>query len=162
MINNINVEIITFNETKVAVLEHQGAPNTLNYSVSKFIEWRKSTSFSPVDKCKTFGVAYHDPATVAADEFRFDICGEVNAYVPENPQGVITKFIPAGRCAKLRHLGAHDLMDEKIRALYQQWLPTSGEELRDFPCFFHYVNLFPQVEEHQLITDIYLPLNNPP
>jgi len=49
-------------------------------------------------------------------------------------------------------------MDDKIRMLYQQWLPEGGEELRDFPVFFHYLNLFPQVAEHQLITDIYLPL----
>lgn len=27
-------------------------------------------------------------------------------------------------------------MDDKIRALYRQWLPNSGEELRDFPVFF--------------------------
>jgi AraC family transcriptional regulator len=49
-------------------------------------------------------------------------------------------------------------MDEKVHYLYGQWLPSSGEELRDFPCFFHYINLFPEVPEHELITDIYLPL----
>jgi len=49
-------------------------------------------------------------------------------------------------------------MDEKIYYLYGQWLPESGEELRDSPFFFHYINLFPQVAEHELITDIYLPL----
>jgi len=45
-----------------------------------------------------------------------------------------------------------------VRYLYGVWLPASGEELRDFPCFFHYVNLFPYVAEHELVTDIYLPL----
>nr|WP_231855061.1 GyrI-like domain-containing protein [Photobacterium profundum] len=46
----------------------------------------------------------------------------------------------------------------KIHYLYGQWLPESGEELRDDPCFFHYMNFFPEVSEHELITDIYLPL----
>ena len=30
--------------------------------------------------------------------------------------------------------------------------------LRDFPLFFHYLNLKPETTEHELITDIYLPL----
>jgi len=50
-------------------------------------------------------------------------------------------------------------MDGKVHYLYDDWLPLSGEELRDFPCLFHYINLFPEVAEHELITDIYLPLN---
>jgi len=158
LIKELNVEIVYFNEAKVAVLAHCGSPTLLNHSISRFIEWRKSTNLSPVDKCNTYGVAYDDPATTKAEDFRFDICAEVNTNVPENIQGVVNKIIPAGRCAKIRHLGSHNAMDDKIRMLYQQWLPDSGEELRDFPVFFHYINLFPQVEEHQLITDIYLPL----
>jgi AraC family transcriptional regulator len=158
LIKALNVEIVYFNETKVAVLAHRGSPTLLNHSISRFIEWRKSTGLSPVDKANTYGVAYDDPATTNADDFRFDICGEVKNTIAENSQGVVNKVIPAGRCAKIRHLGSHDKMDEKIRTLYTQWLSKSSETLRDFPCFFHYINLFPQVEEYQLITDIYLPL----
>ncbi len=49
-------------------------------------------------------------------------------------------------------------MDEKIYYMYGQWLPLSDEELCDFPTFFHYLNLFPEVPESDLLTDIYLPL----
>ncbi|MDK3166032.1 GyrI-like domain-containing protein [Aeromonas caviae] len=44
------------------------------------------------------------------------------------------------------------------RALYRDWLPASGEELRDFPLFFHYHNFVHEVPTHELVTDIYLPL----
>jgi len=37
-------------------------------------------------------------------------------------------------------------------------LPSSGEELRDFPLYFHYLNLLPDTPENELMTDIYLPL----
>jgi len=37
-------------------------------------------------------------------------------------------------------------------------LPDSGEELRDYPCYFRYVNLLPEVDECDLITEIYLPI----
>jgi AraC family transcriptional regulator len=43
--------------------------------------------------------------------------------------------------------------------LYRDWLPASGEELRDFPMYFHYLNFVHQVAVHELLTDIYLPLN---
>ena len=42
--------------------------------------------------------------------------------------------------------------------LYREWLPQSGERLGDFPIFFHYVNVGPEVKEHDMITDVYLPL----
>jgi AraC family transcriptional regulator len=44
------------------------------------------------------------------------------------------------------------------KSLYRDWLPESGEELRDFPLFFHYHNFVHEVAEHELLTDIYLPL----
>lgn len=94
------VEIINFKETKVAVFEHRGSPVVLNDSISHFIEWRKNTGLFPVEQYNTYGVAYDDPTTTITEDFRFDICGEVHTNVPDNPQGVISKTIPAGRCAK--------------------------------------------------------------
>ena len=155
---NMSVKIVDFEETKIAVLEHRRSPDLLNDSVSKFIEWRKESKLSPVDTSKSFGLVYDDPKATEPDKFRFDLCGSVTSDVPNNPQGVITKTIPSGRCAVLRHLGSHEEMDKEVHYLYREWLPESGEELRDFPCFFHYINLFPDVSEHELITDIYLPL----
>lgn len=154
----MQVDIIEFKQTKIAVLEHRGAVETLNDSVGVFIEWRKQSKLSPVKTSETYGLAYDDPKTTPAEKFRFDIGGSITEDVPDNPQGVITKTIPGGRCAMTRHLGPHERMDDKIYYLYGAWLPESGEELRDFPCFFHYLNLFPEVPENELITDIYLPL----
>lgn len=155
---DVSVDIVNFTETKIAVFEHRGAPELVNESVGKFITWRKLTGLSPVAKSQTFGLIYEDPKSVAADKFRFDIAGSVLHEVPANASGIINKTIPAGRCAVIRHLGSHDDLDTKIHYLYGQWLPESGESLRDFHCFFHYQNFFPEVTEHELITDIYLPL----
>ena len=38
------------------------------------------------------------------------------------------------------------------------WFPDSGETLREYPIFFHYVNVGPDVKEHDMVTDVYLPL----
>ncbi len=159
-IQTMQVRVVDFPETRVAVLEHRGAPALVNNSAARFIEWRQASGLSPVASSDTFGIAYDDPNSVAPEQFRFDIGGTVNAAVPENEYGVVNKVIPAGRCAVVRHLGSHAHMDESAYYLYREWLPESGEELRDFPLFFHYLNLITAVPEHELITDIYLPLRS--
>jgi len=99
-----------------------------------------------------------DPNKTPADEFRFDICGSVTESVPSNPQGIVTKTIPGGRCAVVTHTGSRERISESVYDLYRQWLPKSGEELRDFPVYFHYLNLDHDTSEHEHLTDIYLPL----
>jgi AraC family transcriptional regulator len=154
----MNIQIVDFEETMVAVLEHRGAPERLLESVKIFIDWRKQSGRSPNASRRTFGIPYDDPATIPTDSFRFDVCSEVFRVVTENPQGVITKSIPGGRCAKLRHIGSTDRVSESIYPMYREWLPESGEALRDFPLFFHYLKRVPEVDEHEQVTDIYLPL----
>jgi len=154
----MNVRIVDFEETLVALLAHRGAPERVNDSALKFIAWRKESGLSPVKTSRTFGIAYDDPDATEPELFRFDICGSVSGEVPENPQGVVGGVIPGGRCAVVRHLGSLDRIGESIYPLYREWLPESGEELRDSPLFFHYLNLIPAVAEHELATDIYLPL----
>jgi len=156
----MEVKIVDFPETNIAVLEHRGDPALVYDTVQRFIDWRKTTGLSPVNSSRHFGIAYDDPATTAPEQFRFDLGGSVAAPVPDNTWGVVNKRIPAGRCAVVRHLGSRDeaSLGKSIYPLYRDWLPQSGEELRDFPLFFEYLNLIPQVEEHALVTDIFLPL----
>ncbi len=157
-VKNMDVKIVEFEETKVAVLEHRRSPDLIMESVEKFIEWRKQSKLSPVKTSKTFGIAYDDPKTTEPEKFRFDLCGSIESNVPENPQGVKEGTIPGGRCAVIRLLGSRNNIGQHVYYLYKDWLPESNEELRDFPCFFQYLNLITDVEEHELLTDIFLPL----
>lgn len=156
--NKVKVDIINVEMTRIAVKEHIGPVEKLNNAVSQFIEWRKETGLSPKNTSRTFGIAYDNPDTTEPMQFRFDIGGEVKSDIPENSYGIVTKTIPGGRCAVVRHLGSHARLGESIYPIYRDWLPKSGEELRDFPLYFHYLNLLPDIAEADLITDIYLPL----
>ena len=78
----LDVNIIDFPSIPVAMLPHRCSPELLNYSVAKFIMWRKETGLSPVNQSQTFGVAWDDPATTAPEAFRFDICGSVSEPIP--------------------------------------------------------------------------------
>lgn len=159
---NMEVKIINVEPMQVAVLEHLGDPLHVNSTVANFIAWRIASGLSDYVTQGTYGVPYNDPLTTPGDEFRFDICGELsphaNGKVPQNPQGVIRKDLPGGRCAVVRHVGAYDRISESVYSLYRQWLPQSGEELRDFPVYFRYLQLDHALPEHALQTDILLPL----
>ena len=155
---DVTPEIVTFEETPVAVLEHRGPPHRIMDTVTRFIAWRKASAASPEAISRTFGLAYDDPETTEPENYRFDVCGELQKPLEDNPTGVVQKTIPGGRCALVRHVGSHDTIGLVVRELYARWLPESGETLRDFPCFFHYEQRMPRAPEHQQITNIYLPL----
>ncbi len=152
----MHVRIINFPETKVAVLEHRGPPALEHETIQKLIAWRLENRLMP-DRHHTYGVHYNDPRTTPPAEYRVDLCISVEHEVPPNPQGVINKIIPAGRCAVVRHLGSRENISA-ARYLYTDWLPNSRESLREFPMFFHYVNVGPQVREQGMVTDVYLPI----
>jgi AraC-like DNA-binding protein len=58
---------------------------------------------------------------------------------------IVTKVIASGRCSAAPFL-------------VEEWLPASGETWRGDYLLFHYVNVGPDVPDHEMITDVYLPL----
>jgi len=151
------VRVIMFKEVKVAVLEHRGNPNLVGNSARKFIEWRKQNNLSP-QVSSTFNILYDEPSETSPEDFRLDICASTERDVADNPFGVVEKTIPGGRCAVLRHIGDDANLGESITYLYSKWLPSSGEEPRDFPLFLQRVKFFPDVAEHEAVIDVFLPL----
>lgn len=145
------VKVVEFKETRVAALEHRGPPETIGDSIKKFILWRKENDLSP-QVSETYNLIYPHFAPDDPGSFRLDLCVSVSSEVGENAYGIVNKIIPSGRCAVLRHNGPEETLGESVRYLCAEWLPASGEKLRDFPCFFHRVNLSAG------LVDVYLPL----
>ncbi len=150
------VKIVDFPETKVAAIEHRGSPASEHESASRLIAWRIENKVSPT-KHQSYGVHYDDPSTTHPENYRVDFCVSFDGEVSDNRYGVINKVIPAGRCAVARHIGSRESVTA-VLYLYNKWLPESGEKLRDFPVFFHYVNVGPDIAEEEMITDVYLPI----
>ena len=152
-----HVQIVAFPETRVAALEYRGDPIRIGDAIRQFVRWRKQHGLSP-KVSSTFNVFYVDTEATPAEEFRMDLCVSTVHPVEPNEIGVVSKDIPGGRCALLRHVGSDETLDAAIRYLYAQWLPASGEELRDYPLFVQRISFFPDVPEHEAVTDIFLPL----
>ncbi|WP_260396305.1 GyrI-like domain-containing protein [Sphingomonas kyeonggiensis] len=58
----------------------------------------------------------------------------------------------------IRMTGPDDNLRPAAHFLYADWLPRSGEELRDFPMFAERVKFFPDVPSSEAVTDVFLPL----
>ncbi len=154
----MQVRIVQFPEVRVAALEHCGPTGLVNESVRKFVEWRMHSGQSPVVSSRTFGIPFNNPDTTPAHAFRFAICGEIHEAVAPNASGVHERIIAGGRYAVVRHAGSPDHIGETIYPVYRDWLPASGEELRDQPLFFHYLSVYPETPQDQWQTDVYVPL----
>jgi len=115
------IEIIEFPATRIAVLEHRGAPPYLMASVSTFIEWRRLYGPSPKTSA-TYNILYDDPGAVAPEDYRFDICAAITGDIAPNDFAVIEKRIPPGHCAVLRHIGSEAQLGAEIECLYENWL----------------------------------------
>ena len=153
-----DVSIVDFPATRIAVMEHRGDPRTIGGTIQRFIAWRRRVGLTPRTPA-TFNLLYGEPEQVPAPEgFRLDLCTTTDRPVADPAEGISEREIPAGRCARLRHLGSDDTLEQSVLYLYATWLPGSGEEPRDFPVFLQRVHFFPDVPEHEAITDVFLPL----
>ncbi|NDV93034.1 helix-turn-helix domain-containing protein [Alteromonas sp. 345S023] len=151
------VQTVTFPHTPIAVMVHKGAMQRLGITIQKFIAWRKANQLPP-NKSQTFNLLYDDPTATPADEFRLGLACSLPRSIDTNDTDVTVDSIPAGLCAKIRHVGSDDTIGLAVNYLYGEWLSQSDFELRDFPLFFERVRFFPEVLESEMITDIYLPI----
>ncbi len=152
----MDVRIVEFPETPVAAVEHRGPPQLEHETAKRLVAWRLRNQL-PRDQHRSYGVHYTDPYSTPPADHRVDFCLSVEFEVSPNAEGVINKIIPGGRCAVARHIGSRAHNAAAV-FLYREWLPQSGETVGEFPMFFHYVNVGPDVQEQDMITDVYLPL----
>lgn len=155
--NDDQVKIIDFPATQIAILEHRGDPALIGDSIRRFIGWRKRSGLPPKISA-TFNILYGDPETTPPEDFRLDLCAATQTPLAPNDEGLYSGLIPAGHCAVLRLKGNSDNLKRAISFLYADWLPRSGEELRDFPVYAQRISFFSDVPESEAITDIFLPL----
>lgn len=73
----MDVKIVDFPQTQVAIIEHKGAVELIYQTAAKFVEWRRTTGLSPVAISQTYALAPCDPQTTEAQDFRFFLCGTV-------------------------------------------------------------------------------------
>jgi AraC family transcriptional regulator len=103
------------------------------------------------------GLSHDDPDVTPEDKLRYDACISVKSEVkPEGEVGVQT--IPGGNFAVFLHKGPYENLYNTYKAIYSEWLPQSGAQLRDASCFEKYLNDASRTKPADLLTEIYIPV----
>lgn len=122
--------------TRVAMFEHRGDPETLDVTIQRFIAWRKAAGLSPKTS-PTFNIWHTERRPADPADYRMDLCVGIGPdhLIDEGDGTVRAGEIPGGRCALLRVTGDTHNLEPAALYLYRDWLPASGEEMRDFPIY---------------------------
>ena len=160
-----SVDITEFPETPIALMLHTGNPRRVPETVQRFIAWRRQSGLSPWSSA-TFNLLYDDPEAVAPTDYRFGLAAGTGAgsgapvpgKVAPNDAGVIADILPAGRCAVVRHTGPDASLFATVNWLFRDWLPASGESLRDVPIVVQRLSIGSDGPDHLARADIFLPL----
>lgn len=140
---------------RVAMFEHRGDPAMIETTINRFIAWRKTVGLSPATS-PTFNIWYSERRPADPSDYRMDLCVGVGPDAPIEGEGVRAGEIPGGRCAVLRVTGDTHNLEPAALYLYRDWLPASGEEMRDFPIYCQ--RLFLDAPEKGSAADLFLPL----
>lgn len=108
---------------------------------------------------RSIGISHDDPSITLPDHIRYDACLDIKADVSSH-QSITTCEIPGGKYAIFLHKGSYQDFQHSYHFIFNQWLPESGEKLRDQQaCFEHYLNRDPRkTKPENLRTEIFIPL----
>ncbi|HEV2081427.1 MAG TPA: AraC family transcriptional regulator [Brevundimonas sp.] len=149
------VTIREVDPVRVALFEHRGDPSSIDATIQRFIAWRKTMGLSPRTS-PTFNIWHSERRPADPADYRMDLCVGVGPDRQVEGDGVREGQIPGGRCAVLRVTGDTHNLEPAAQFLYREWLPGSGEEMRDFPIYCQ--RLFLDEPERGAAADLFLPL----
>jgi len=105
-----------------------------------------------------YGVGYDDPSITPSDKCRYDACVEVaGGFQPGQQADVMT--LPGGRYAVARFQAPTSKIPDAWMWLTREWLPSSGLQCDDRPCFERFdatMGMNPQTGE--FTCDICIPV----
>lgn len=149
------VEIRTEPPRRLAALLHKGAYHEIGRTFEQFAALCETRSLWP-QMGAVVAVSLDNPEVVpeadlrsyAGSEFRGDA-------VPEPLKEV---KLQGGKTAVLTYKGPYSGIASAYQSLFGTWLPNSGDEPADAPCYEVYLNSPRETAPDDLLTEICLPL----
>lgn len=132
----MNVKLTDLPATKVAYLRYTGpyGPGVGEFWDRTFWPWVKRHGLTGL---ATYGIGHDNPATTDPAQCRYDACVEL----PDGtaaPADAKTMTLPGGHYAVHRFKGTAMEIGQTWDRLLCDWLPDSGLQLEDRPCFEYY------------------------
>lgn len=110
-----------------------------------------------VDQC--LGIQPDDSSTTPPEENRYYAGFILREGSKVEPSGEVGLYaLDAGRCAVFMHKCSYETLWQTWNAAYREWLPASGEELRDAPPYEVYLYDKCKTRPEDLRTEIHIPI----
>jgi len=141
---------------RLAAIAHKGSYLEIGGAFEKLGAIAASRNLWPEVEAMV-GVYLDDPDATAPEDLRSYAGLELKAGAG-TPEGLEELSIAGGEVARLRFVGPYAGLHAAYGYLFGQWLPDSGREPGDQPCYEIYVNHPGDTAPEDLITDICLAL----
>ncbi|HTU14021.1 MAG TPA: AraC family transcriptional regulator [Solirubrobacterales bacterium] len=151
-----SVEIKERDAVEVIGVDHEGSFMNIGNAYTKLHGWLGAMGLHG-STGEMIAIYFDDPNSVPEPDLR-SFAGVAISPMPELESPVRALTVVGGRYAVLRHIGPYATMQAAYDWLLGEWLPSSGEAVRDEPLFELYVNTPMDTAPADLITEIHLPL----
>ncbi len=140
---------------RVIALPHKGAYSEIGKSFEAFAALCESRQLWP-QVGPVVGIYFDSPDEVPEDQLRSYAGAEFHG--DGTPDGMEDVQIAGGKTAVLTYKGPYSGLEAAYHSLFGNWLPESGEEPADQPCYEIYLNDPRDTAPEDLLTEICLPL----
>ena len=143
----------------VAYFRHIGPYKKIDEAFDKLKAWAGPRGLFEQENLKVLGVYHDDPEVTSEDKLHSSACISI-------PKGTKvtgemgTMIIPAGKYAVARVEIDHDQFNEAWDGVLGDWLPESGFQPDDRPCYELYINDAKYHPEGKHIVDICEPIKD--
>jgi AraC family transcriptional regulator len=150
------VTIAPFSGARLAAIAHRGDYQDIGRAFERVYAWAAPRGLvGPASR--SIGIYYNDPESVPLKELRSDAGLVVEQEVAADGD-LRTVEMPALLCASVVHKGPYAELERPYRFLFREWLPKSGHEAADYPCFEEYLNDPRSVPPSEWLTRVHLPV----
>jgi AraC family transcriptional regulator len=142
----------------LAAVAHIGPYEQLGGAFDRLFAWAGSRALVGPET-RFFGISWDNPDLVPPERLRSHAAMTVPAGTVLDGEA-IALTLQAGRHASIVHKGSYTGLGSAHLWLIREWLPASGEEQADAPCFEEYLNDCRALPEAEWLTRISLPLRS--
>jgi AraC family transcriptional regulator len=156
----MDVQIKSLQPVEIAYLRHVGphGPRIARFWLEQVLPWIQTNGLMHAGR---YGISHDDPSVADPRKCRYDACVEASNDLVLSGQAQ-RATLPGGRYAVLKFTGGPDEISDAWTRLLRDWLPSSGLQLDDRPCFEYYP---PEASDRQepgtFTCDICIPVAKP-
>ncbi|MEX0319932.1 MAG: GyrI-like domain-containing protein [Ruegeria sp.] len=142
-------------DRRIIGLTHSGAYMEIGKSFEAFGAICETRNLWP-QMGPMLAIYYDSPEDVPEADLRSFAGGEYRG--GDVPEGLEERQISGGKTAVMTYKGPYSGIHAAYQSLFGNWLPHSGEEPADVPCYEIYLNNPRETAPEDLLTEICLPL----